>query len=104
MNKRIKKIAPSSLAMTLAVVYFIVGIFAGILGVIGGLSGANVNLDGPFSVSGNGSTIIIISIFYPFISALGGFIFGFILAFIYNFSVRYTKGLVIEIEDSHSQF
>ena len=90
--------------MVFAFVYFVIGIFVGIFGVIGGLSGANVNLNGPFSISGTGPTLVTISALYPLINALGGLIFGYILALIYNFSVRFTKGLIVKIEDAESQF
>jgi hypothetical protein len=105
MNQRIKKISPASLAAILAAVYFVIGILTGIFGIIGGLSGANVTLNGPFTFSGSGTTVIIISIFYPLISALGGAIMGFLLAIVYNFSTKFTKGLLIQIEESnHYEF
>jgi len=104
MNQRIKRIPPFSLAVTVAFIYFFIGIMSGIFGLIGGLSGADVTLNGPFTFSGNGPSLIIISMLYPFISALGGFIFGFLLAIIYNYSVRFTKGLVVQLEDSHLKY
>jgi hypothetical protein len=79
--------------------YFVIGILVAIFGIIGSLSGATVTLSGPFRFSGSGPTVMMISLLYPFISAIAGFIGGFIFAWFYNFIIGFTKGLSLEYRE-----
>lgn len=100
MNQRIKKISPQSLGLTFAMIYFIIGVFVGIFGIIAGLFGANATLNGPVTFSGSGGTLIAVSIAYPLLAALMGGIGGILLALIYNLTARYTKGILIHVDQS----
>ncbi len=100
MHQRLKRISPSSLGATCAIIYFLIGLLIGIFGVVAGLSGASVTLSGPVTFSGRGETLMAVSVAYPFLSAFIAWISGTILALIYNFTTRYTKGIQIEVEES----
>ena len=98
MKQRIRRICPKSLAYTCAVIYFFIGIITGSFGIIGGLSGASMTLKGPIAFSGSGGPLLLVSMSHPFISALAGAIVGYLVAIFYNFSVRFTKGVTVDIE------
>jgi len=89
--KKIKSIKPLSLALTLAITSFILGMIYSVVSIV-----TVVNTYSQVPIS---SVLI-----YTFISPIGylvtGFVVGFILALIYNFIiVRLTGGLKIELEE-----
>jgi hypothetical protein len=100
---RIKRIAPLSLALTLGAIYFIAGCFGAALGIMGTMMGGAVVATTPFGlhVSGlSGLGAIPIFLLTPFISSIGGYISGYLIAWIYNLLARSTRGLVIETEEA----
>jgi hypothetical protein len=98
MKIRISYISPGSLALTLGVVYFILGAFIGILGVLAAAAGTDFTMSGPVTFSGRGSGMLLLAITYPFLASIAGTIGGFLIAWIYNFAAAFTKGIVIETE------
>jgi len=85
MKVHIRRISPASLALTLGIFYGGIGLFVSILGAVGGLGS-----DQPVGML----------IIQPFVSALVGVSVGFVLAWIYNFISRFTKGLLIEYNEA----
>lgn len=100
MKLRLKRISPASLAATLAIFYFIVGLFVAAFGIIAALSGAQFTMSGPATFSGAGLSMLPLAIAYPFLAALLGAIGGFLIAWVYNFTVRFTKGIKLEFTES----
>lgn len=60
-------------------------------------------MSGPVTFSGRGSGMLLLAIAYPFLASIAGAIGGFLIAWIYNFTAEFTKGIVIETErvDGH---
>lgn len=88
---RLKKINISSLANTLALIYFVIGIFLSLLLLI--------TKEFPLEVTqyfGNSGEIVFL-ILFPFIYAISGYLSGIIIALLYNQSVRFTKGIKFEL-------
>jgi hypothetical protein len=100
MKLRLKRISPASLAATLAILYFIVGLFVAAFGIIAAFSGAQFTMSGPPTFSGAGLSMLPLAIAYPFLAALLGAIGGFLIAWVYNFTVRFTKGIQVEFTES----
>ena len=100
MKLRIKRISPLSLALALGGIYFVVGCFAAVVAIFGANAGVNVTLIGPLSFSGSGLGLLGLSLINPFAAFLTGGISGYVIAWIYNFLSRFTKGLVIETEEA----
>lgn len=98
MKIRIKYISPASLAATLAVFYFTLGLFVGLFGVLAAASGSDFTLSGPVSFSGSGKEMLPYAVAYPFLASIVGAISGFIIAWIYNFASKPTKGILIDVE------
>lgn len=98
MNIRIKYISPASLAAALAIIYFLIGSLVGIFGIYASASGRQFTMSGPITFSGSGSDMLLLSIAYPFLASIAGAIGGFLIAWIYNFAAKFTKGIVIETE------
>ena len=98
MKIHIKYISPGSLALTLAIINFFVGGFIGILGVVAAAAGSEFTLSGPVTFSGRGSGMLLVAIAYPFLASIAGMIGGFLMAWVYNFTAEFTKGIVIETE------
>lgn len=100
MKLRIKRISPLSLALTLGGIYFVIGCLVAPFAVLGSGVGAKVTLIGPFSFNVSGLGILPLSLLYPFVLSIGGGIMGYLIAWIYNFLARFTRGLVIETEEA----
>jgi len=100
MKLRITRISPSSLALTLAIFYFVLGLFIGLFGVYSALSGNQFTMNGPISFSGRGTEMLPFAIAYPFVAAIAGVISGFVISWIFNFISKFTKGLLIETDNS----
>jgi uncharacterized membrane protein len=103
MKLRLQRISPASLAATLAIIYFIVGLIIGLFGIIAAFTGVQFTMNGPASFSGAGLSMLPLAIGYPFLAALFGAIGGFLIAWIYNFAVRFTKGIQVELTESGSR-
>jgi hypothetical protein len=97
---RIKRIAPLSLALTLGSIYFIIGCFAAMLGIVGTVMGSAVTATTPFGFHATGPGALPLFLLTPFISSIGGYISGYLIAWIYNLLARFTRGLVIETEEA----
>ena len=100
MKLRLQRISPASLAATLAIIYFILGLIIGLFGIIAAFTGAQFTMSGPATFSGAGLSMLPLAIAYPFVAALLGAIGGFLIAWIYNFTVRFTKGIQLEFTES----
>lgn len=100
MKLRIKRIAPLSLALTLGAIYFVVGCFAAALGIMGTMMGGAVTATTPFGFQATGPGALPIFLLTPFLSSIGGYISGYLIAWIYNLLARFTRGLVIETEEA----
>lgn len=100
MKLRIKRISPLSLALTLGGIYFVIGCFVALLNIFGANAGANVSLSGPLGINASALGPLTLSLIYPFASSLMGAISGYVIAWIYNFLPRFTRGLVIETEEA----
>ena len=88
---RLKKINVLSLANAFAVIYFVIGIFLSVT--------LFVTKEYPVDVQsyfGSAGEFIFIFLF-PFIYALSGFLSGAIISFLYNQSVRFTKGIALDL-------
>ncbi|OGG15154.1 hypothetical protein A2773_04665 [Candidatus Gottesmanbacteria bacterium RIFCSPHIGHO2_01_FULL_39_10] len=93
--KKIKKVNPVSIAKLLAVIYGFLGLIVGAFTTLGsllGLGAAGKNM--VFGLVLGGASIIVMPLLY----AVMGFIGGFIGGLLYNFAVKYTGGLEVEIE------
>ena len=88
---RLKKINISPLANTLALIYFVIGIFLAAIFIID--KEFPVEVTQYFGSSGE----IIFTILFPFMYAIGGYLSGIIVAILYNQSVRFTKGISFEL-------
>ncbi len=100
MKLRLHRISPASLAATLAIFYFVIGLIVGLFGIIASFTGAQFTMSGPATLSGSGLSMLPLAIAYPFLAALFGALGGFITAWIYNFTVRFTKGILIEFTEA----
>lgn len=99
-KRRIKRISPLSLALTLGGIYLVIGCFVALFGILGSASGVNVTLSGPFGITATGLGTLPLSLIYPFVSLIGGGIMGYVIAWIYNYLARFTRGIVIETEEA----
>lgn len=92
MRIHISRVSPGSLSITLAAIYGLFGVAVAILSVFGALT--------QFGIGGSGSGPNMgmwpMLIFQPILSALVGAVTGLILAWVYNFIARFTKGVLIE--------
>ncbi len=100
MKLRLRRISPSSLAATLAIFYFVCGLFVGVFGIFAALIGSQFTVSGPIQFSGSGIGMLLLAIVYPFLAAIGGAISGFIIAWIYNFISIFTNGLLVEFDEA----
>ncbi len=103
MKLRVRRISPATLAATLAVFYFVFGLFVGLFGVVGLLAGGEVMLGGPVSFSLSDVSMLPLAILYPFMAATVGAIAGFLIAWLYNFTVRFTKGILIDFSEANAR-
>ena len=91
---KIKKIKILPLAYTLSLIYFILGIALGVFLLIAKSSSTFSSLY-PNLINLSLSQIILL---YPVAYAIGGFILGIVISYIYNQVSRFTGGIVIELE------
>ena len=100
MKLHILRISPTSLAATFGVVYFFISLLIGLFGIFAAISGSQFTMSGPVSFSGAGMSMLPLAMVYPFLASLVGAIGGYLIAWIYNFSVRFTKGIQIEFSEA----
>ena len=92
--QRIKKIGVLSLAYTVAILYFIGGVFTSLLLIIGKKYPTMMSAVGlPLS----DVNYLLILVIYPFLYAIAGFLVGAVVAWIYNATVGLTKGIEVEL-------
>lgn len=96
MKTRILRITPASLAKTFAICSTIAGIFVGLFGVVASFTGVEFTMKGPISLTGRGLEMLPFAITYPLLCGLVGGVGGYLVALIYNFSVRFTQGIEVE--------
>jgi hypothetical protein len=96
MRIHIRRISPPSLSIVLGVIYGIVGFAVGALGVFGLL--VSFGIGSP--VRDGVSSMPMMLVVQPLISALIGVVTGFIVAWLYNFVARFTKGVLIEYSEA----
>jgi prepilin signal peptidase PulO-like enzyme (type II secretory pathway) len=99
MKLRILRICPTSLAVTFGVIYFIIGLLVGLFGVLAAMSGSQFTMSGPVSFSGAGMSMLPLAVAYPFLASLMGAIGGYLIAWVYNFSVRFTRGIQLDFSE-----
>ncbi|HUF62458.1 MAG TPA: hypothetical protein VMN36_10325 [Verrucomicrobiales bacterium] len=98
MKTRIIRISPGSLAALLGVGYFVAGCLMTVMTFLGACTGLTLEIKGPLSFSGSSSSLATV-LLYPFFLALMGIVSGLITAWIFNFAVGFTKGLLIYTRD-----
>ena len=91
---RIKKINVLSLAYTLTLIYFVVGLFMSLLILFFKANQKFAYLIDPKLIGTEYYQIILI---YPFGYAIGGFLSGVIVSFLYNLSSKFTKGIIVDL-------
>lgn len=90
-HMQIKRISPKSLGKVLGLLYAILGfIFGAVMSVI---SVATTGFEGAGMMFGVGAIV-----FIPIVYGLGGFVGGYITAWIYNFAAKRVGGIEIETE------
>ena len=100
MRVHIKRISPGSLSAILGFIHGIIGLLVGIVGFILSLFGSGSHPHHLYAITGtawDGAAFIIL---YPLFYALFGVIAGFIISWIYNFAARFTKGILIELDEA----
>ena len=103
---RIRRIDPLSLGKVLGAVYGLIGLVFGglfaVLSLVGGLGGL------AFGGGGEGAAGRVAGLFFgvgsvvflPLFYGVFGFLSGLLTAFVYNLTVRWTGGLVLETDPS----
>lgn len=86
MRVHVRRISPASFALTLCIFYGAAGLCIAVLGSFGGLLSLGI-----VSTTNLGTLLL-----QPLISAVGGLVTGFIIAWAYNFVARFTMGVVID--------
>ena len=94
--QRIKKIGVISLAYTLTILYFIGGVLISLFLIILKKSPGNTAIAALNPALNNTSYIQIILV-YPLAYAIAGFLIGLVVALLYNYTVRFTKGIAVEL-------
>lgn len=90
----VKRVGIISVAKVMAIISALIGliigiIFALVVGVFGSISGM------PMWIHGLGVAAIIV---FPLMLAIGGFIHGAVIAFIYNLAARLIGGIDLEFQ------
>jgi len=99
MKIKIRHISSNSLAALFARFGFAFGIVIGGLGIVGSVTGFDDAIVRRF-ISGEGIALVVLSLAYPFISALFSAILGLLAAFIFNAAAEFTGGFELDIEQS----
>jgi hypothetical protein len=96
--KKIKKITPSSVARVLGIMYACLGLVLGIIMMMVTILGSF------FSAVGVGATSILFGlgafIFFPILYGGIGYVLGAFFGWLYNFTLKWSGGVEIELEDS----
>lgn len=96
MRIHIRRISPPSLSIVMGLIYAVVSLAASLVSLLGSLLPFGVGR----SIAGDFFTLAMLFIGTPVLYALMGIISGFVLAWIYNFVARYTKGVLIEYSEA----
>jgi len=98
---RLLQVPPIRFGIVLGLINGVIGLFVTpVLLATMGLAATSADLNNTMRLLGipwlfAGAT----ALFMPIIHAVGGFIFGVLLAMIYNFSARWTGGIEIVLDD-----
>jgi len=98
MKIRVIQVSPDSLAVLFAKFGFAFGVIIAALGIVGSMTGMDDALVRRF-IGGQGIALVILSLVYPFISALFSAILGFLAAFVFNISTEFTGGFDVDVEE-----
>lgn len=96
MRIHIRRISPPSLSIVLGLIYGVVGLVIAILSAFGLLMPFGMGLP----AENDGFFLLKILVIQPFLSVLWGVITGFLVAWLYNFVARFTKGILIEYAEA----
>lgn len=99
MKLHLKRISPPSLSLTLAALYGIIGFIVGVLSLFGALTRFGVGAQAS-PVSQTIWEVLGMLVFQPVVSAVLGAVTGFVLAWLYNFVARFTKGVLVQLEEA----
>lgn len=94
--QRIKKIGVLSLAYTLTILYFIGGLLISLFLILLKKSPNNTAI-AALNPALNNTSYIQILLVYPFAYAIAGFLIGVVVAIFYNYTVKFTKGIAVEL-------
>ncbi len=98
---RLLQVPPIRFGIVLGLINGVIGLFVTpVLLATMGLAATSADLNNTMRLLGipwlfAGAT----ALFMPFIHAVGGFIFGVLLAMVYNFASRWTGGIEIVLDD-----
>lgn len=96
---RIKKIKVLSLAYTLALINLVIGFLLALLFIVIKINSRLITIIDPALAD---TTYIQILIIYPISYAVGGFITGLALSFLYNLSTKLTNGVAVELKNDNT--
>lgn len=91
---RIKKIKILSLAYTITLIYFILGL---LLGIFLAIVRSNPSLTALVGQDLAGLTLIQIVLLYPVAYSAGGFVIGIIIGYVYNQVSKVTGGVAVQL-------
>lgn len=96
MRIHIRRISPPSLSIVIGLLYAIVSLASSVFVLLGSLLRFQVGR----SIANDFFTLAMLFIGTPILYGLIGVVSGFVLAWIYNFVARYTKGVLIEYSEA----
>ena len=93
MNQRVRRLGVAQLAKVLAALYFLLGtVFAALFALIGSVVPLS-EWGGDATPFGMGFLVVM-----PFLYAIAGFVFGALIAWLYNFVADWTGGVELGLE------
>jgi len=96
MRIRITRISPASLALTLGILYGGIGICISLFSAIAGF----IEIGRRGSVGPQGTESFGMLLLQPVLTTIAGLIAGFVIAWVYNFISRFTKGVIIDYTET----
>ena len=95
MTQRVRRLGVGQMAKVLGTLYFLLGIlFAAIFGLVGSMIPAS-EMGGDAAMFGTGFVIAM-----PFLYAALGFVFGALIAWLYNIVAGWTGGIELEFDST----
>lgn len=91
----IRRISPASLGLTLGILYGAVGLLFSVFSAIGIIT-RNISGSGTVTISQSIGMLLM----QPVTATLAGLVSGFLLAWIYNFVARFSKGLLVDFSEA----